>query len=145
MKSKNLTRENIYRYLQSYDIRPSVQRLAIMGYLLTHKTHPNVDEIYSNLSKNIPTLSRTTVYNTLKLFVEKGASQMLTIDDNSICFDGDLTPHAHFLCEDCRKIYDIPITEESINHPDEELASFIINDTQLFYRGICPECARKAN
>ena len=69
-----------YEYLQSFGIKPSVQRIAIMDYLLTHRTHPAIDEIYLALCEQIPTLSKTTVYNTLKLFVEHGAAQMLTID-----------------------------------------------------------------
>lgn len=70
-----------YEYLLSYHIKPSVQRIAIMDYLLNHKTHPCIDEIYTALCKEIPTLSKTTVYNTLKLFVEHGAAKMLTIDE----------------------------------------------------------------
>ena len=35
-----------YDYLISYNIKPSVQRIAIMDYLLAHKTHPSIDEIY---------------------------------------------------------------------------------------------------
>ena len=38
-----------------------------MEYLMAHRTHPTVDEIYLALSPSIPTLSKTTVYNTLKL------------------------------------------------------------------------------
>lgn len=70
-----------YDYLLSYNIKPSVQRIAIMDYLLAHKTHPCIDEIYMALCDDIPTLSKTTVYNTLKLFVEHGAALMLTIDE----------------------------------------------------------------
>ena len=31
---------NVYEYLLSYNIKPSVQRIAIMDYLLKHHTHP---------------------------------------------------------------------------------------------------------
>ena len=68
-----------YDYLISYNIKPSVQRIAIMDYLLAHKTHPSIDEIYLALCKDIPTLSKTTVYNTLKLFVEHVAALMLQL------------------------------------------------------------------
>ena len=94
---------NVYEYLLSYNIKPSVQRLAIMDYLLNHKTHPSIDEIYMALVKDIPTLSKTTVYNTLKLFVEHGAALMLTIDEKNACFDCDTTKHAHFQCRELWK------------------------------------------
>ena len=47
--------------LQNYGIHPSVQRIAIMDYLLKNHTHPTVDEVYVALCKVIPTLSKTTV------------------------------------------------------------------------------------
>ncbi len=48
-----------YDYLISYNIKPSVQRIAIMDYLLAHKTHPSIDEIYLALCKDILLLSLT--------------------------------------------------------------------------------------
>ena len=102
-----------YDYLLSFNVKPSVQRLAIMDYLLTHRTHPSIEEIYLALCDDIPTLSKTTVYNTLKLFVEHGAAQMLTIDEHNVCFDGDLSLHAHFLCKSCNKIFDLPAPKEA--------------------------------
>lgn len=47
-----------YEYLLNHHIKPSVQRIAIMDYLLKHKTHPCIDEIYTALCKEIPTLSK---------------------------------------------------------------------------------------
>lgn len=61
-----------YKRLEDCGLRPSVQRLLIMDYLLSHHTHPTVEEVYRDLCKKCPTLSKTTVYNTLRLFSEKG-------------------------------------------------------------------------
>ena len=57
---------DVIERLQSHSIKPSVQRIAIMQYLMDHHTHPTVDEIYTALAPGMPTLSKTTVYNTLK-------------------------------------------------------------------------------
>ena len=65
---------DVLKRLQNHNIKPSVQRIAIMNYLIEHRTHPTVDEIYTALSPSIPTLSKTTVYNTLKLLSEQGAA-----------------------------------------------------------------------
>ena len=64
-----MKKSKVIEYLEEHDVKPSVQRIAVMDYLMTHRTHPTVDEIYHALEKQIPTLSKTTVYNTLKLFV----------------------------------------------------------------------------
>lgn len=131
---------NVYEYLLSYNIKPSVQRIAIMDYLLKHRTHPCIDEIYMALCQEIPTLSKTTVYNTLKLFVEHGAAKMLTIDERNACFDADMTTHAHFQCKICGKIYDIPMDESAseINKLKEQ--GFAVEEAHRYYKGICPNC-----
>lgn len=136
---------NVYEYLLSFNIKPSVQRIAIMDYLLKHKTHPCIDEIYLALCKDIPTLSKTTVYNTLKLFIEHGAARMLTIDERNACFDGDLSTHAHFQCKVCGKIYDIPIQEEEKKAGTLADNGFTIDEIHHYYKGICPECQTKNN
>lgn len=53
---------DVIERLQSHSIKPSVQRIAIMQYLMDHHTHPTVDEIYTALAPSMPTLSKTTVY-----------------------------------------------------------------------------------
>ena len=132
-----------YDHLLEYRIKPSVQRIAIMDYLLKHKSHPSIDEIYMALSQEIPTLSKTTVYNTLKLFVEHGAAQMLTIDERNVNFDCVVTPHAHFLCKRCGKIYDFHIDDEKLFLDKFTGTGFKVEEIHPYYRGICAECAKK--
>lgn len=80
-----------YQKLLDCGIRPSLQRIEIMRYLLTHPTHPTIDEIFMELKKRIPTVSRTTIYNTLRMFSEKGGALMITIDEHHVCYDGTTT------------------------------------------------------
>ena len=129
-------------YLAKYGIKPSVQRIAIMEYLMEHRTHPSTDEIHSVLIKWMPTLSKTTVYNTLKLFTEQGALTALGIDDRNIRYDIDVSDHAHFICLGCGKVYDIPVDhlDKLIVRGGEELT---ITETNLYYKGYCKLCDNK--
>ena len=129
--------------LKSFNINPSVQRIAIMNYLLTHRTHPSADEVYKNLNEAIPTLSKTTVYNTLELLSENGAALMLTIDENNICFDGDTSPHAHFLCKKCGKIYDLPIASSVKEVMEMSSDGHVIDEVHYYYKGTCKNCLAK--
>lgn len=125
--------------LKQHHISPSVHRMAIYGYMLEHKTHPRVEDVYNDLHPQMPTLSKTTVYNTLKLFAEKGLVQSLTISDKCVRFDGDISNHAHFMCKECGSIFDMPLPESSTsNH-----AGFKIDNTQVYYKGLCPKCLIK--
>lgn len=128
-----------HRYLLQFSIKPSVQRTAVMEYLLKHRTHPTIDEIYMALSPNMPTLSKTTVYNTLNLFVEKGAVQALVIDDKNARYDVDTSAHAHFLCKSCGKVYDIfNLKPELFQLPEN--TGFSIHSVEIAYSGICNVC-----
>ncbi len=127
------------RYLVELGIQPSVQRIAVMDYLLTHKTHPTVDEIHQALHKSIPTLSKTTVYNTLKLLSEYGAAIMIDIDEHNKRFDGDTSPHGHFQCSSCNRVIDIPL-DNGRELFLSEVDGHTIASVQLLYKGICAGC-----
>jgi Fur family transcriptional regulator, peroxide stress response regulator len=128
-----------HRYLMRFSIRPSVQRTAIMEYMMNHKTHPTVEEIYMALNPSIPTLSKTTVYNTLNLFIEKKAVQVLTIDDKNARYDANVSNHGHFYCRSCGKVYDIfNVNPEAYQIPNFE--DFKVDTVEISYYGICKAC-----
>ena len=131
-------------YLRQFGIKPSVQRLAVMEYLLSHRKHPTAEEIYQALSAQIPTLSKTTVYNTLKLFADHQAVLVLDLDQSQLHYDGDITPHAHFFCRECQTIIDLPLAESSALQQllPEGLEA---DDIQLYYKGRCGACKKASS
>lgn len=132
-----------YKRLVECDIRPSVQRLAIMDYLITHPIHPTIDDVYKGLCDQVPTLSRTTVYNTLRMMSEKHAAQMITIDDHRVCYDGNIKNHVHFYCKKCGKVIDLMHEKAPQLSSDIIVDGNIVQEEQLYYKGICSECAKK--
>ena len=132
--------DNISIYLSGYGIRPSVQRIAIMRYLLKNLTHPTVEEVYESLRKHIPTLSKTTVYNTLKLFVENGACIYVGIDEKNARFDGVVQPHAHFRCKECGCIIDLPMNTNQFLPKNFDGD---VEETYFYLKGHCEKCKKK--
>lgn len=129
-----------YDRLLAYHIKPSMQRIAIMDYLMEHRTHPSADEIYTALSPSMPTLSKTTIYNTLKLFSEQGAALMLTIDDRNANFDADTSVHAHFLCKKCSMIYDLSCEVETKQVEQLQMQGHEVTEMHYYYKGVCKNC-----
>ena len=128
-----------HNYLIQHSIKPSVQRAAIMAYLMANKTHPTVDEIYSALSPEMPTLSKTTVYNTLALFAERGAIRILTLDEKNARYDIDISAHAHLICRKCGKVYDLmDLKQEAFQIPVKQ--GFEIESVEISYNGVCAGC-----
>lgn len=143
MKDNKEFIESAQERLLRYGIRPSVQRLSVMNYLMENRVHPTVEQIFSDLYPLMPTLSRTTVYNTLKLLVDSGAAIMLTIDEKNTRFDAETTPHTHFMCNGCGVVKDLNITPPILkgNYIDD---CEILN-SELYVYGYCPECKKKNN
>ena len=131
-----------YDRLLAYNIKPSVQRIAIMEYLMEHRTHPSADEIYTALSDSMPTLSKTTVYNTLKLFSEQGAALMLTIDERNTNFDADTSRHAHFLCKSCGRIYDLAMPTGVKEVEGVQMDGHEVTEMHYYYKGVCKNCLK---
>jgi Fe2+ or Zn2+ uptake regulation protein len=136
---------NVVERLTDYGIKPSVQRIAIMEYLMTHRTHPTADEVYMALCDSIPTLSKTTVYNTLKLFAQQKAALMLTINDNLVRFDGDTSLHSHFLCRRCGRVHDLPYSGKKREARELQIEGHAVEEIHHYYKGICKECKEKEN
>lgn len=135
--------KDAHTYLMEHGIKPSPQRMAVMEYLMANPIHPTVETIHAALVGRMPTLSKTTVYNTLKLFVESGAALLLTINEKNANFDADVEPHAHFLCSECGEIYDIAENEELVRQATALPENFQVDTTSLYLRGICPKCLQK--
>lgn len=132
-------KETAQNRLRRYNIKPSVQRMAVLDYLMTHHTHPTADMIFNALYPSIPTLSKATVYNTLNLLTEQGVIQMITIDEKNARFDARETPHLHFRCTECGEIFDFDLPPFQM----EMLKDFEISDIQMYCKGVCPSCQKK--
>jgi len=135
---------DIKKRLLQYNVKPSLQRIAVMQYLRGVKTHPTADMIYSALNPEMPTLSRTTIYNTLKLLSEHGAILALNIDDKNVRYDGDIAVHAHFRCKSCGMVYDLPKSFASVEGHTSitSYEGLLITECQVYYKGYCEECKK---
>ncbi len=136
------TREESIRKLRERGLRPSEQRIAVYSYLLENRIHPCAEGIYQALSPQYPTLSRTTVYNTLKSFEESGLVMRLTIEDGEVRYDVNTIFHAHFKCEHCKSVTDFfPAGfEEKIPHPGN---GYEVSQIRLDFYGTCPACSER--
>lgn len=130
--------KEIEALLRTHEIRPSIYRMKIYEYLIEKRNHPDVDLIYHELINEIPTLSKTTLYNVLELFVQKGLVMPLTIAENELHYDADTTRHGHFRCNSCGAIYDTRIDPEALKF--EGMESFEVHDSHIYFWGICPVC-----
>ena len=139
---KEWSQDRIRQVLVERGIRPSYQRMRILEYMIGSREHPSVDQVYRDLLPHIPTLSKTTVYNTLALFRDQGLVVVLAVGENEFRYDTTLRgSHAHFFCRSCGTLEDIDLTEDLPLCPG--LPEYRIELTQVYMRGICHSCNGK--
>ncbi|MFA5467637.1 MAG: transcriptional repressor [Sphaerochaetaceae bacterium] len=123
--------------LLNHDVRPLLHRVMVYRYLLENRVHPTADDIYTGLTKQGASIARSTVYNNLALLVTKKVIQALAIEDKELRYDACMTPHIHFKCTRCGKVYDI----DEKKFPFIELdAGFRADEVEISVRGRCPAC-----
>lgn len=130
--------EKYVKILKDNALKVTSQRLEIMNYLDTHKTHPTADEIFSALKKMNPSLSRTTVYNSLEVLKKQGIIQTLTITGSQYRYDFETNMHHHFLCRQCKKIIDIDIECPNIDKVIQ--GGHKVEEVHGYFKGICRDC-----
>lgn len=135
--------ESLRNKLIKKNINPTYQRIKILEYLIQKNMHPTAEEIYFELHDNMASLSKMTVYNTLKIFVEAGLVSELTIENNEVRYDIITENHGHFKCDRCGEIYNFTINidlYDAVNF--DELEEFMIKQKNLYFKGLCPACLK---
>jgi Fe2+ or Zn2+ uptake regulation protein len=140
MDTEQSSISSLKEYLIDNGIKPSFQRLKIYEYLAKAVTHPTVDMIFSDLTEEIPTLSKTTIYNTLNLFQDSGIVTGLTIESNEVRYDPDTSMHAHFKCFECGGLFDIPI--EGSFHVRDIAGEHRVKESHIYLKGTCKNCLK---
>jgi len=129
------------KVLQDANITPSMQRIKILAYLDNNETHPSADNIYQALKKDMPTLSKTTVYNTLKTLVKHNILKELSLFEHEIRYEYNQDQHIHFKCIECKKVYDIDKKYKC--YKNEIIQGHQVIDHQVILKGICKHCLQK--
>jgi len=132
---------HIKSYLTKNGVRPLQKRVKIMHYLISNRNHPTVDVIYNDLVQKINSLSKTTVYNVLNLFIQEGLVTSLNIENNELRYDADTSAHGHFKCKTCGGVFNFNIKKEDM--PDPLLNGFRIDEFQYSIKGVCSFCNEK--
>jgi len=130
--------ENIKSELEKRGVKPTFQRLCVLEFLEQNSEHPTADLIYESLLKKVPTMSRTTIYNTLNLFLENGLVAPITITGTEVRYELATVQHHHFLCLKCNRIYDVDVQCPLCR--SGEIEGHQIQEIHGYFKGICKNC-----
>lgn len=94
--------------LRRHGVMPTHQRTEIAFILFARREHLSADQILALVNSRYAEASKATVYNTLKLFVEKKLIRELVVDPAKIVYDPNTEPHHHLYDVATGRLTDIP-------------------------------------
>jgi Fur family peroxide stress response transcriptional regulator len=119
------------------------QRLAIIRALLGSGDHPTADAVYATVRREHPHLSLATVHRTLDTLCDIGEARKVTLLHDSARYDGNVMPHHHVVCVECRRIRDIEIPQaQQLLEGREHIGEFRVLGTSVEILAVCDTCGR---
>ena len=108
MRAEPVLRESVAERLRDRGIAPTHQRIEIAYVLFERCEHLSADQVLALVNARHAETSKATVYNTLRLFLEKGLIRELIVDPSRVFYDPNTTPHHHFYDVVTGQLTDIP-------------------------------------
>jgi len=135
--------KKVQNILNENNIKPTFERLSILQYLESGTNHPTAGMIYEAMRKKIPTISKTTVYNTLKILKSHDIIHSISVPDGETHYDVNTQVHYHFYCTECHKIYNLELDCPQLEN--KLIEGHKINNFHGYFTGICKNCLKKNN
>lgn len=120
------------------------QRMEIFREVARTGDHPDVDTVFRQVRKRMPTVSLDTVYRTLWMLNDMGLVTTLGPQRGRVRFDANASPHHHFVCTKCGMVADFYSSEfDGLEVPAEVEIIGDVTTTNVQFRGICSRCKEK--
>ncbi len=105
---KSVARSELAQRLLAAGLKPTAQRLQIAQVLLDRPQHLSADQVLQKVRRKGGTISKATVYNTLRAFADHGLLRAIVVDPERVFFDSTPTAHHHFFDLASHALHDIP-------------------------------------
>lgn len=109
-------REQVKQKLTRHRVSATTQRLDIGEILFCAAQHVSAEQILDRLRQSGRHVSKATVYNTLKLFVEEGLLREVHVDPERMFYDSTTGAHHHFYNVVTGELVDIPAQDLALSH-----------------------------
>ena len=102
-----------HKVLREKGLKATPQRVLIMETMKKHG-HINIDDLYEEVCKILPSISLATVYKNLNNLVEAGVAQILMLENRKSLYEVNYNSHIHFVCNDCGSVEDIHVDRNRV-------------------------------
>ena len=124
--------------------RNTIQKEAVLKAVRALRGHVTADDVYSEVTKEHPSIGRGTVYRNLNLLSDEGEIRRVQVPDGADCFDFTLTDHYHIVCTQCKKVSDLDmeVIPDMISRVRDTHGMRILA-YDLLFKGICKDCLER--
>lgn len=138
--------ERFEEFLQSRGKRITQQRRLLVNHIFQRHEHFDADELILELATTGAgrSISRPTVYRTLRELVDAGLLRQMTLTGRSVYeHDYGYPQHDHLHCQKCNKLIEFRSEEfQRIRDAVARKHNFRVTGHRLIVAGTCEDCLR---
>ena len=132
--------------LRSADLRVTRPRLAVLEAVHA-LPHADTESIFAAVRAGLPDVSRQAVYDVLAALTAAGLVRRIQPSGSVARYESRVGDnHHHVVCRSCGSIADVECAVGSapcLTAADDH--GFVIDEAEVIYRGLCPECSGKGS
>jgi len=120
--------------------RNTPQRQIILEAVRNLNIHATAEQVVDYLAKHHPSIGRATVYRNLSHMAETGELLRVGSFYGSTHYDHNCHDHFHFICNQCRQVFDVDATLPGLLDNFISTDGFDISEFNLSFSGECWQC-----
>jgi Fur family ferric uptake transcriptional regulator len=131
-------------HLERHKLKRTKQREIILDAFLEAGGHVTSEDLHQRVRMSHPSIGYTTVYRTLKLFVDAGLAAEHHFGDGVARYEIERKHHDHLVCTICGKIieFESELIEKAQGDVASEFEFLLLHHRHELY-GHCQSCALK--
>lgn len=121
--------------------RNTVQRNMVLAAVTKLANHPSADEVYTEVAKLHPDISKATVYRNLNVLAQEGMLRRICVANAADRFDYNISRHYHLKCTRCGEFSDLELPYmHDLDSRIETQTGYTLNNHDIVFEGLCPVC-----
>jgi Fur family ferric uptake transcriptional regulator len=140
------TAEDFQQMLRGAALRVTRPRIAVLTAVHAHP-HADTDSIIRAVRTDLPDVSHQAVYDSLNTLAGAGLVRRIQPSGSVARYESRVGDnHHHVVCRTCGVIADVDCAVGdapclTASDEDGSLAGFAIDEAEVIYWGVCPDCA----
>jgi Fe2+ or Zn2+ uptake regulation protein len=120
--------------------RHTIQKQLILDAVQELNMHASAEQVFEYVAQKHPTVSKATVYRNLNQMTEHGELINIGNIDGSSRYDHNCHRHYHFICDNCKQVFDVNDYFPDLCSKVTNTGGFEISHHAITFGGLCQNC-----